>query len=234
MPDLLPRRDADLLTWSAHFDQVLSTAAQDYGISAEQSAAYSLAHARFAQSYRLANQPGTRTPVAITSKDLARTELKKLARVVAGIVRANRIASDTQRVCLGLRPRKKTRTPIGKPTSALGMSILDVRGARVSIRLFDPESPFRTAKPRGAAYAIIYAWVGQRPPADPRSWGHVFQTTRTSYEIKLGPATRPGEEVWIAARWINPRGMAGPICMWQSTHVQFGDLEFAAGLKAAA
>ena len=55
MADFLPRREVDLLAWSANLRARLLEGSQAYGISPELAAEYALLHEAFDGAYRVAN-----------------------------------------------------------------------------------------------------------------------------------------------------------------------------------
>ena len=234
MSDFLPRREAELLNWIGNFDRKISLSAESFGLSPEQAAEHHVLYAAYASLFQSANDPSKRTPSIITAKDTARESLKEMTRQLATIVRAQPQVSDEQRVELGLRPRKLGRTPIGRPDSAPGVSVLNVQGSRVRIRLYNPQSPTRIGKARGISGAMVFVHAGDTPPADPKQWRRHLSVSRTRLEINLGSSAQPGQKVWIAAQWRNPREMTGPMSAWASTHVQYGGIEFTSGMKMAA
>lgn len=72
MPDFLPRRESDLLAWSALFEQLLTASPQKYAISPQQAANYRTLQLAFAAAYPLVATMPTRTVVTVANKDAAR------------------------------------------------------------------------------------------------------------------------------------------------------------------
>lgn len=211
MPDFLPRREADLLQWSTHFDRRINESPADLGLSPQEAADYRARHEAFAAAYQLARQPATRTASVVVAKDDARAAVVALARVLAGVVRANPAVTDAQRIALGLRVRTGPPSRIGPPQAAPGLVVVPLVGRKaVRVRLFDPASPTRRAKPRGVAGAAVFAFVGEAEPGTSARWVFCRNTTRTTADIDLPPGVPPGAAVWVAAHWFNPTGRRGP------------------------
>lgn len=219
--DFLPRRESGLLSWSANFRRKISQSPEHFGLTADQAAAYAAAQDEFAQAYQLANQSSTRTPSGIVRKDAAKRALEKLTRELAAVVRTAQNSDDSKRFALGLSIANAGgyRPALGRPRTAPGVRILSVDGRRVRVRAYDVESPHRRAKPRGCRGVVYFTYVGDLPPADRAQWRFAGQSGRLTFMIDFEPEVEPFAKVWIAAHWSNPRGEAGPMSRWVSTHV---------------
>lgn len=223
MPDFLPRRQVEFLHWSANFDRHINLAPQDYGLAAQQAAEYSQLHAAFAQAYRIANDPSTGGKSAVAGKDMAEVTLRKHARQLAGIIRAQPGVNDQQRIALGLKQRRRRPTRIGRPEHAPRISIDWPIGRAVTVYLRDAQRPRSKAKPKGVDHAVIFSFVGEYPPALVKDWRiHAMATcNRKTLFFDWRAAPLPGTKVWITARWESPRGEAGPIAPPVFTYIGF-------------
>jgi hypothetical protein len=224
MPDFLPRREADLLQWSRNFDQKINAAPGDYALTAGQAADYRTLHDAFAEAFKLSQQASTRTPLALMAKDEAKAALLGFARVLAGVVRAAPGVDDLRRLQLGLTVRTEgRRARIGRPTEAPHVFVYAVpECCAVRVRVFDPGSAHRTAKPAGIAGATILTFVGEEPPLVLSEWTLGVQTTRTTAEVRFPRVLPPGARVWVIAQWFNPTGQRGPASPPASTRVAGG------------
>lgn len=214
MPDFLPRRTADLLTWSANFDRTLAADPARFGLTPADAAAYAEAHAAFAAAYGTAADPLTRSPANILAKDEAEAALKRAARMLAGQARSysrgNR-AAQSALATLGLRAGGARRRRIARPADAPVLFIDWPRGHTVPLRLADASSPSRRGKPPGVSGATVFTFVGEEPPGnDGPGWVYRTHTGRARLTIDFPASLPPGTKVWITACWFNPRGEASP------------------------
>lgn len=230
MPDFLPSREADLVTWSLNYKTRLIAAPTAVGVTAPQASAYGALHDAFVTAYNAANNDGTRTRAAIITKDTAKTALIANARLLAGIIQKYPATTNTQRAELGLTVRDADPTPVPPPAAAPGLTVISVDGRTVKFRLFDPANPTRKAKPAGVRGATVMSYVGETAPADPGAWKFEGSLTgRTEAEVVFPLTVAAGAKVFLTAFWFNPRSESGPACAPVSTYLQFGgDMPMAA------
>ena len=211
MPDFVPRRDSELVTWTGQFSRALAADPDAYGVSSEGAAEVADRQAAFAEAYETAEAPSRRTPIALTLKDAARADLLAAVRQAANRARSWPTATDGQLVALGLPPRRTRGSRIGPPADAPGLNVTPLFNRQaVRVRLYDPASPYRTAKPSGVAAAALYVCAGEPMPGASASWVFAGATTRTTADVAVPPDVPPGGMVWVSAYWLNPRGEPGP------------------------
>lgn len=213
--DYLPRREADLVQWSANFIARVSTEFASVGLTGAQATAYGALHTSFVDAWTAANEPITRTPAAIQTKNTAKEALVRGPggiRELVGIVQKFPGTTDTERVELGLTVRDTDPSPIPVPSAAPGLDVVSAVGRTVKVRLHNAESPTSRAKPAGVQGASLYSFVGEQAPEDIDAWKYEGSTTRTVFDV-IFPADLPnGALVWLTAYWTNPRLEAGPPC----------------------
>jgi hypothetical protein len=211
MPDFLPRRDAELLSWSSAFDSNIHADPEAFGLSADQAAEYRTLHVAFAEAYRAAVAPGERTGPALVTKDAARVAVKNRARELAKIVKSRPQVTRTQWAVLGLRgPQGGRRVADPEPASRPVVVLHQLGGARIRVTLRDLESTTRKAKPKGVGKALLYHFAGENPPADRMKWGYLRGTTRTSVDVTIPGRLPAGTRIWISAQWSTRTGRRGP------------------------
>ena len=108
-----------------------------------------------------------------------------------------------------------------------------VDGRRLLLTLTDTQHAFRRGKPRGVVGAIIYTFAGSRPPESLSDWTISALTTKPRAIIQFGPQVPAGAQVWVCARWLNPRLQAGPLSTPKSIHIG-GGMVFDHELRLAA
>jgi hypothetical protein len=218
--DFFPRRDADVVPWSANFrTRILDP---KYTVDPQTAAEYALLDDAFAEAYHASQAPGTRTPVAVQRKDGARRALEDEARRLCHILRATRSVTREMRVELGMGPGRAKKTRIDAPATAPLVTIHGVVQGTVEVRLRDRES-FGYRKGNGVAGAAVFTYVGENPPGGRSGWKFERNSTRTRLRITFGPEHRPGAKVWVCACWLNPRGMEGPMSNAAWTNIQRGE-----------
>lgn len=211
--NFLPKREAELVTWSTNFKTKITATPTAYGLSAPQATAYGGLHDAFVAAYQTANNPDTRSPSSIIAKDMARDVLANNARLLARIVQATPIVTAQQKSDLGLSVRDTQPSPIPPPADAPAIVIESAAGNTVRIRLIDKENPARRGKPAGVDGASVFSFVGAAAPAEEADWTFEGNTTRTGVGIVFPATVAPGAKVWFTARLTNTcasRGLAWP------------------------
>jgi len=249
MPDFLPRREAMLLIWLRHFDQLINDDPAAFRIPPETAAEHRVLLEAFTVAYWRTVDPGTATRPAVAAKKSAKSALLKLTRSIAGMARA--VTNDRQRVDLGLRPRKKPVRHVPPPDRAPLVSLLPLDGRKrfihpgsgsqaisasrltagtagtaVTVLLRDPESS-GMALPKNAHLATVFTYLGEEAPAALAQWQLQGLASVSAFNVNAGPAAPGGAKLWVMVRWTNRRGEPGPL----STPVY---MRIAGGWSAAA
>jgi hypothetical protein len=220
--DFLPSRESDLVTWSTNFSTLITANPVIYGLDLGQAAAYAALHAAFIAAYQTANDPSTRTPSAIVSKNDAKDALIASARDLAGIAQNFPGITDVLRSDLGITVPDTEPTPILPPSDPPGMDIISAVGRTVRLRLHDFNSPASRGKPDGVAGAAVFSFVGDTAPVELDDWQFEGNTTRTSVDVEFAPEVPNGSTVWLTAFWFNPRAQSGPAAQPLSTNIPGG------------
>ena len=206
-----PNREADLVPWSANFDQKITASASTYGLTAAQATSYGTKHDDFVAKWNVCQNPATKTKVAVEQKNASKAVLISEIRLLGRIVQSFPGTTDAMRIDLGLPVPDTTPSPINPPTEKPVMEIVRVDGRTVSIRLRSPDSEGRS-KPPGVIGASIFSFAGAAPPADVSAWKSEGESTRTDFDIEFPATLAPGTQVWLTAYWKSPRLMSGPAC----------------------
>jgi hypothetical protein len=223
----IPQREADLLNWSTNFDAAIAATPTAYGLTAEQATDYTTAQAAFAQAYQLSNNPATRTPSAIETKDDAKAALIAETRKLVNIVQAYPGTTDTMRVSLGITVRDYDPTPVPVPETAPLIEVKSVTGYTIALRLQNTESTKR-AKPAGVIGAAVFSYVGDAAPTDLGDWKFEGNTSQTATTVTVPGTVAAGSKVWLTSFWFNRRSESGPATQPISTNIQGGGLSQAA------
>ena len=143
------RLEADIVAGSANFAACIAAAPAAYGLTEAQATAFGALNAALQSAYTAANEPATRSPVAIADKNLAIANVRESALNLGRIVSTTPGVTDAQLIELGLKPRA-ARAPVPPPSARPGVGVVAVHVRTVSVRLYDSESGARRAKPPGA------------------------------------------------------------------------------------
>lgn len=224
--DFIPRRDAEFLHWSANFVQQTNAppppGPSQWGLTPAQATEYALLHDAFASAYQIASDPTTRTAPSIVSKNVARRDLERYARLLVRIIQATPSVTNTQKAQLRITVRDVNPSPVPPPKEAPRVFVKLLHGSTVRVTLRSADSP-RKGKPAGIAGAMVYSFVGNTPPDSLSQWNLEGGTTRTTMDVTFGSGThgiQPGDKVWITAYWYNPRAQRGPAAQPKSTYIQ--------------
>ena len=212
-------RDIDIVKGSANFAALIGSDAEAYGIPADRAALYVATDAQLQSAFRAAVTPETRTPVAVSAKDILLKKIQKEAAVLAKLAYSTETVSDAQLISLGLQPRKTraSRVLSGTPPRVSVISVVG-RVVRIAIRAQEPET---ARMPDAAVGAYVYTFVGSEPPADARLYEFRGLAPRATYEIVFPNEVPGGATIWVAAKWVSKRG-AGMACNPVSTTIQGG------------
>lgn len=209
--DFFPDAEPEQLSWSGHFAARLVSDPEGCGVSVEQAAWFAELQADFAEAYRRANDPATRTRVAVLRKAEAGRSMERAARALNRVIQSSPNVTAVRKCELGLSTAPRGRGPrLPAPSDAPLVRMRDVTGQTLTLQLVDADSPYRSAKPYGVDAAVISLHVGPDAPADADQWRYAGQASRTTAVVDVPGPLPAGTVVWVTARWFNRRGM-GPM-----------------------
>jgi hypothetical protein len=234
--DFYPKREAEIVQFTANFSAGIATDPEQFGLTPAQSQHYASLQTAFADLQQKSTQKSTNTSSVIEAKKKARRDLEKATRQLVGIVRNHPGVTTAQRISLGLPARDRGR-PRGSRTSdgrlhmqrigppRLRVKVLHGRTLRVVLR--DRSAPRNRAMPKGVIGATVLTYVGERPPAevDFAKWRFAGNTSKTVAVVRPGNPNEslpPGTKVWVSAFWRNRREQRGPMCEPVYEHTQYG------------
>jgi hypothetical protein len=219
--DFYPRREADIVRFTANFSAKINADAPLYGLTEPAAAEYAVLQQAFAQTYAVAQSPSTDTSSATAAKEADRVALERATRPLVRLIKANPNVTDEMRVNLGLSPQTQRRRRVPAPDAAPSLLVVGSVGGAVRVRLSDLTS-LRRGKPRDVNGAVIFGHAGDNPPADPREWNVKAITSRATAQLHFSPNLPPGTKVWLTACWTNARQERGPLCEPVFTHLTYG------------
>ena len=209
MPDYLPTREAELLTWSQNYSATLTAAPTTYGLIAGDATALSSLVTAFTNAYSEASDPNTRTKPKIVAKDLAKAQLIASLRSLSQRIQNNPAVTSEHKAELGLPIWDREPSPQPPPSTRPVLSLVAAAGNLQLLRVVDETTPTSKAKPEGVAGVEVYAWIGPNPPAELSQWQSKGLFTRSSFEISY-TSEDAAKQATLMARWYNAKGEYGP------------------------
>jgi hypothetical protein len=229
----LPRTEAGLVDFSTNFNDRLVAGGPGgaYGIPAITIAQYTALHDAWIAAYTAANQDITRTPVSIQAKNDAKDALingTNGIRQLVNIIQHNPATTNEQRAELQITVPDVDPTPVPVPEFAPLVSVKEVNGRSITLRLRDSQNPDSRRKPFGVFGAQVYAFVGDDAPAALSAWQYKGITSKTETDIEFPVEVAAGAKVWFTCQWVNTRSESGPASSPIFTFIEFGDVAEAA------
>lgn len=218
MPDFLPTRDADLLTFAQHFAAYVVAHAVQLGFTSALGTQLNDVVVDFNDAYQISSNPLTATKGARVEKALRRAVLKATLRQFARQIQANPAVTAQQKTDLGLRVRDQEPTSQGAPNTQPVGRVVGTVNLDVVTEWFDQLTPTRRARPAGYAGLAIYSFVGDEPPADIELWRHEGLSTKSRYTVGFNAADA-GKKITIVARWYSRKGEFGPLSAPMTTMI---------------
>ena len=200
--------EGELLAKSAAFSQTINADPTRYGLTPAQASAYAAVHQQYADAYRAAADPTTRTPPAIARKRASKADLMRAASDMSKIISTDPSVTAEMRMDLGLSVRKK-RELAKAPTEAPALSATQTGGRTVRVKIMRADSA-RRAMPEGVGCAYVFTHVGDQTPTDLKLWDFRGQVRGRETELRFSNDIPPGTRVWITAQWVSRLGEVGP------------------------
>jgi hypothetical protein len=208
--DYIPRKNVDFITWVTNFLKYLYSSISRFNFPPDEYQKLVMRRDDLVQKFEAAENPSTRTPLAIQARNSARKTLEKMLRsVVKEFLTFNRAVTDEDRIGLGLRIYKSTRTPSSVADESPDIDVDTSTPGRVGIHFFEKSSRHKKAKPAGQA-AVEVAWIIS--DTLPTRWDQLLHSdinTNSPYILSF-ENDRRGKTVYFALRWVNTRGEKGP------------------------
>jgi hypothetical protein len=206
----LPQAEADLASFCSNVATRITSTPSAYNVVAGDATALSALVADFVTKRTAANEPTTRTPVVIASKDVAKAALIAEMRLLYKKFNAGNLAAD-KRQELGLPIIDKEPTVIPAPASKPVCQVIVSDSISHTIRVKDENTLESKRKPEGVeGYELFYSVqpVGTPPPADLREWASAGIGKKSDFTLAYRPEDA-GKVAHVRAIWFNPRGQRG-------------------------
>lgn len=120
----IPSPEANALIWMQAYSSGITANPALYLLTAPDAVAIAAAVNAFAAALTIANNPSTRTPVSIATKDDARTAAEQICRQYATLIKYNAGISDPDKIAIGVRPVNPSRDPINAPATSPLLNVI--------------------------------------------------------------------------------------------------------------
>ncbi len=221
----IPRRESDLLSFSANFNAKINADPVSLGLTVEQAAAYSDLHDALVAARSLLQDPDTRTQPNTVTKNEAKAALiagPDGIRQLVGLIKRNPMTMDAQRAELRLTIPDPEPSPVSAPAVAPNLSIIWTAGRFIKVRLGDQENATSRAKPAGVDGVTVLYHIGEKPPADPAEWRFARNASTTEFDVNMPASIAAGSRVWLTAFWFNARKDPSPAATAASACISGG------------
>jgi hypothetical protein len=205
--DYIPKRDSELVAWSANFTAQVAANAQEWEIPPLEVVALQAADVAFATLHTQADSP-SRNSVIVAEKNAARKTLEAKIRELNGFRLKNPVITDEQRSALGLHVRDTTPTIIPPPQTSPVLDLEPAGVRRLNVVFHDNDSANK-AKPYGVSSALIVYAVLDAPPDSPDDLVKSALAARAPHLLEFTERER-GKRAYAAVCWQNEKGERGP------------------------
>jgi len=196
--------EAELASGAANVVAIVTPVPGDYGVDATIMTNYGTLTDSFTDLLTQSENPGTRTPVVIGQKNIAKKLLRSASIDLARIFISTPAVTNPQLVELRMNERV---TPQDRPVppDAPKVDIDSVSGRIANIRVHDV-TPDSRGLAFGARGAFLYTFVGNSAPASPSLYTFQGLTTRAKAQIAFPDSVSSGAVIWISACWVGRGG----------------------------
>ncbi|XAM00108.1 hypothetical protein OT109_01720 [Phycisphaeraceae bacterium D3-23] len=221
--NFLPAKEGALLSWAQSFSAFLTADPTNFGCTIEEAASIEAATTAFAASYAVVQDPVTRSPANIETKNDDKKALVALIRPLVKRIQGWEGITNAKRAKLQINIPDVDPTPVPVPETAPVIQFESVVGNRVTLRLRDADST-RRGRPAYVTGATVFSYVGNTAPGDISAWKFEGNIKDTVTIIDIPSTVAPGSKVFFTGFWRNNRDESGPAAAPVSTNVQGGSV----------
>lgn len=164
-------------------------------------------------AWKKASNRKLRTQVDVETKNIARTKFKTALRpFLQARVRHNRYVNDGAQMACGIKPRDRKPTRIKPPDTTVTIYTTINKGRELLVTFrqqSEEEGSSRYGKPKGVSRCELAYTIG-RKPEHAEDYDFTIQVSRNPHHFRNLHEKYFGKEIYIYARWINPRNEPGP------------------------
>ena len=215
--NFLPDREAELVTWTNSFSEIISDQPTAVSLTAAQATEFAALNAAWIAAFNACNNESTDSTSATILKSQTKAAVIAKARELARIVQSSPSVTDVQRAALGLTVPDSVISYIPVPTIRPTVMVKSVVENTVELRLIDQANPTRRGRPADIAGASIYSFVGPTPPVDTNGWFHQGNSTRMQFGVSFPAGLPAGTLVHFRAFYFNAKCQSGPASVIATT-----------------
>jgi hypothetical protein len=210
--DYIPKKEADFRDWEAVLVGYLMGRHAQWGINEGRWMTLTGLKNDYEARYATADDPSTRTPVAVTGRKEARKRYEDALREdIGAYITRNPDVTDGDRRAMGLPLHDKKPTPVPAPTTIPELEVDFSKPQQLSIHFHDPGAHSK-AKPAGVHGVELIYVVSSAAVEDPNTPEETFTRaaffTRSPAVLDFTPEQR-GKFFCTRARWENTTGKKG-------------------------
>ena len=210
MADYIPHSEAALLNWATGFSSGIAAMPEAYGLSAADAQCISQVVGAFAEAYRIAGAPLTRTKTNVVIKNAACRAMLPVLRRYAQRIKANPDVSAGLKADIHLRGKPDARATVPAPDTRPSLYVLSNEANCHVLHYSDPTTPDSTRRPADAIGLQVFCHVGSEAPADPLDARFLDFVSRQPYVVRSFKTEQVGKKAFYFARWQNATGATGP------------------------
>ncbi|MDR1554380.1 MAG: hypothetical protein LBS69_13115 [Prevotellaceae bacterium] len=208
--DFIPRADSKFSVWLKTLVAYLLPKAAEWNIPQANIRDLETLATEFDTAFEIAENPLTRTKVAVKVKNDARRTVERTTRILLkAYVTYNPLVTDADREAMALPIHKSGRTPAPVAATYPDFDVDSSVIRRLTIHFYDQGSKKSKAKPVGQHGAEIRWIISNTPVVDIEQLQHSAFDTHTPFTLEFQGHER-GMTVWFCLCWENTRGEKGP------------------------
>ena len=209
--DYLPHVETRFLIWSENYVNVLIANADRWNISSSEVSKLNGLNTEFKEKYSVAENPATRTRVAIQAKnDAKKAFIADIRRMYRSFVLYNEAVTNDDRDLLQVPIHDNKATPSAAPHTAPSGSVDTSVHLRHTIRVVDSvETSKRGRVPVGVHGFEAWRKIGGAIPVSDSEFNYLNFSSSSKLDVDY-PLEDAGKIVWYRFRWAGMKNQHGP------------------------
>jgi hypothetical protein len=209
--DYVPGMESKFLIWSENYVNALVANAERWGIPQNTLTGLNALHTTFKEKYALAENPATRTKIAVQAKnDAKKAFIANIRRVYRSFVLYNENVTNDDRDLLQVPIHDTTATPATAPTTAPAGTINTAVHLRHTIKVVDTaELSKRGGLPAGVHGFETWRKTGGEIPVNNNDFAYLNFSSTSTLTVDY-PLEDAGKTVWYRFRWATNTNQHGP------------------------
>lgn len=207
--DFIPARNNAFVPFITNAAAIIATGYANYGLTSGEATALTTAAGNVETTFTLAQDPTTRTPVAVDNFNTARAAATALMRQYNATAQAYPATSEDL-IAAGFPVRDTVRSPQTPITATVDLAIISQIPEVLTVSARNPETPTSKRKPRDTRAVQFALAIGTEAAVDPAQATEYRFGTRTPYAIQTTTAQR-GKKLTVWARYQSRGSIGGQL-----------------------